>query len=404
MDNLIKNVGVWLVCVLVLSGCQSIGTEEVSWNRSALPTISEYGGESRLTVLHDGDVAMSWVEYLNDTTDQLRWTRWEGTKWSSPVTIATGSNWFVNWADFPSLTAFGNGESLAAHWLQKSAGGTYDYEVRVSISNDGGQSWGPSFVLHQDSVPAEHGFVTLKPYGRDKLMAVWLDGRFTKVDDGAMTLRTATFDTAGNITDQVELDHRICDCCQTDLVVDGEEAMVVYRDRSQEEVRDISFVRKTADGWTEPRPVHPDKWLIAGCPVNGPAVTKNSSGYWSAWFTGAENTPKVFAARMAPGAQGFADTVRLDFGNPLGRVDMVTSGDQVYISWMENGEDGRAQICLASIDTEGLIHRQKIAKVSGARSSGFPVLVKASEQSLFLSYTKVTENGQRVAVERIDIQ
>jgi hypothetical protein len=59
---------------------------------------------------------------------------------------------------------------------------------------------------------------------------------------------------------------------------------------------------------------------------------------------------------------------------------------------------------LASIDTEGLIHRQKIAKVSGARSSGFPVLVKASEQSLFLSYTKVTENGQRVAVERIDIQ
>ncbi len=347
---------------------------------------------------------MSWVEYLNDTTDQLRWVRWTGNEWSEPVTIATGSDWFVNWADFPSLTAFGEGKSLAAHWLQKSAGGTYDYEVRVSISNDKGQTWEPSFVLHRDSIPAEHGFVTMKPYGDDQLMAVWLDGRFTKTDDGAMTLRSATFDTGGNLSNQVELDHRICDCCQTDLVVDGEEAMVVYRDRSEGEIRDISFVRKTADGWSAPQPVHADDWLIAGCPVNGPAVSKNKAGYWTAWFTGADNVPKVYAARMAPDGQSFGDTLRLDFGNPLGRVDVATIQDQVYISWMENGEEGEADICLALVEEDGVLYREKIVTTSGARSAGFPVLAVLDNHSLLLSRTQVNENGQYVQVEKIDIQ
>lgn len=389
----------FLFLIFLLAGCQS-NPEEVApdWTVTSLPTPSQYGGESRLTVLPEGDVAVSWVEYINDTTDQLRWARWEGAEWSESIAIATGSDWFVNWADFPSLTAFGDGQSMAAHWLQKSAGGTYDYEVRVSISNDSGMTWGPSFVLHQDSIPAEHGFVTMKPYGTDQLLAVWLDGRYTKTDDGAMTLRSATFDTGGNLSGQVELDHRICDCCQTDLVVDGEEAMVVYRDRSAGEIRDISFVRKVADGWTEPQRVHADEWLIAGCPVNGPAITKNKDGYWTSWFTGAENTPKVFVARMAPEEQEFGDTLRLDFGNPLGRVDVLSLGEQVFVSWMENGEEGRAYICLAAIDSEGLVHREKVLEVNGSRSSGFPVLAKASEQSLFLSYTKVTDEGQYVGI------
>jgi hypothetical protein len=390
---------------LLLIGCQHNPMGDTpDWTVASLPTPSEYGGESRLTELPDGDLALSWVEYLNDTTDQLRWARWEGTEWSEPIAIATGSDWFVNWADFPSVTGFANGKSMAAHWLQKSAGGTYDYEVRVSISNDSGLTWGPSFVLHQDSIPAEHGFVTMKPFGSDQLMAVWLDGRFTKREDGAMTLRAATFDTEGNLSGQFELDHRICDCCQTDLVVDGEEAMVVYRDRSEGEIRDISFVRKTADGWTTPQPVHADEWLIAGCPVNGPAVAKNSKGYWASWFTGAGNTAKVFAARMGPEGQSFGDTMRIDFGNPLGRVDVATIEDRVYISWMENGEEGKADICLALVDDGGVVHREKVMTTSGSRSAGFPVLAVLNEQALLLSHTKVNEEGQYVQVEKIDLQ
>jgi len=384
-----------------LVSCQN--ESPANWTVETLETPCQEGGEGHLVKLTDGSLALSWVEYMDDTTDQLRWAPWTGTEWGTPVTIAGGSDWFVNWADFPSMAPFAAPGKMAAHWLQKSAEGTYDYEVRVSTSNDGGQTWGTSFVPHQDRIPAEHGFVSMQPFGESHMLAVWLDGRFTKQDNGAMTLRTATFDPDGNLAEEIELDHRICDCCQTDLVVDGEEALVVYRDRSEEEIRDIWFVRYDEHGWGEPRPVHRDNWMIAGCPVNGPAVAKNADGYWAAWFTGADNEPQVKVAHLAAGKEDFSEPQQLDYGNPLGRVAVVTVGKQVYVSWMENEEDGKASLCLAAMRNGKLVHKEKIKETSASRSAGFPVLEVIDDQTLFLAHTEVAATGQRVMVERINL-
>ena len=84
----------------------------------------------------------------------------ENGSWSDPIIIAQGKNWFVNWADFPSIVSV-DSSFLLAHWLQKSADGTYDYDVRISRSNDGGQSWSPSIIPHKDGINAEHGFVSM---------------------------------------------------------------------------------------------------------------------------------------------------------------------------------------------------------------------------------------------------
>lgn len=385
----------------LLWSCQS--EPKTNWTVETLETPCQEGGEGHLVKLTDGTLALSWVEYVDDTTDQLRWTPWNGTEWGTPVTIAGGSDWFVNWADFPSMAPFAAPGKMAAHWLQKSAEGTYDYEVRVSTSVDGGQTWEPSFVPHQDSIPAEHGFVSMQPFGESQMLAVWLDGRFTKQDDGAMTLRTAAFTADGTLSAQKELDHRICDCCQTDLVVAEDEALVVYRDRSQEEIRDIWFVRYDGSGWSEPQPVHRDNWLIAGCPVNGPAVAKNSGGYWAAWFTGADNEPKVKVAHLAAGQEAFSEPQQLDFGNPLGRVDVVTLGESVFVSWMENGEEEQAYLCLAELHGGEVVRKEKIKQTSGSRAAGFPVLEVVDEQTLFLAHTEVDETSQRVIVERINL-
>jgi len=88
-----------------------------------------------------------------------------------------------------------------------------------------------------------------------------------------MTLRFTTLDGEGHLGEEVLLDDRICDCCDTDAVLDAAgHPVIVYRDRSGTEVRDISMVRRTGDGWSAPAPVFEDGWTIAGCPVNGPAM------------------------------------------------------------------------------------------------------------------------------------
>ena len=67
----------------------------------------------------------------------------------------------------------------------------------------------------------------------------------------------------------VLIDKRVCSCCPTSITPADNGVLAVYRDRSAEEVRDISYVHGAyAHGagvrWTRPRPCHVDGWEIPG--------------------------------------------------------------------------------------------------------------------------------------------
>jgi hypothetical protein len=84
-----------------------------------LPTQSPTDGDSRepdLTTTPDGRVILSWVEKLNDKKYALRTATLNQDGWSEARTVSEGENWFINWADFPSVVGLKVG-TLAAHWL-----------------------------------------------------------------------------------------------------------------------------------------------------------------------------------------------------------------------------------------------------------------------------------------------
>ena len=239
---------------------------------------SPTNGDSRepeLNATPDGKLVLSWVEKLDEKRYALRTAISNGSDWSETYTVAQGDNWFINWADFPSVIALDNG-SLAAHWLVKSGSGTYAYNVNIARSNDGGKTWTKPMVPHLDNTQTEHGFVSLVPLSNGMLGAVWLDGRNMKdmkdhEEDKplhvSMTLRYAAIDAQGNLSDEAELDERVCECCQTSAAVTSDGAVAVYRDRSHDEVRDIYSVRQDKSKWQLPKVVHADNWTINGCPV-----------------------------------------------------------------------------------------------------------------------------------------
>lgn len=362
----------------------------------------EEGGEPNLFAAENGDLYLSWVAYINDSTDALNYTRLVGDEWSKPQEIARGIDWFVNWADFPSIAAFeGKSDALAAHWLQKSAGGTYDYDVQVSLSKDAGANWSPSFIPHTDGIPAEHGFVTLLPAAKGRMFVTWLDGRNTKDapvsngadhgHGGAMTLRTAEFDLDGQLFEEAELDHRICDCCQTDAVMTANGPIVVYRDRSTEEIRDIYIVRKVNGNWTQPQPVASDSWKIAGCPVNGPAAAAKNNLLAVAWFTGADQENHVKVALSSDAGASFTEGFIVDDGQPIGRVDVVLNRNgEAVVSWIEEVERG-GEIRLATVNVNGKQGESKTLMTTGiSRQSGFPILEK-HQDSYILAWTSGEE-------------
>ena len=222
---------------------------------------SKGSAEPSLAQGADGRVYLSWIEAKRGGTYVLKFATWEESRWSEPRTIAEGKDWFVNWADFPSMAALEDG-TLAADWLQTLGQGGMAYGVRVVCSKDGGKTWGAPFWLHRDESATEHGFATLVPLG-DRFGAGWLDGR-GMADGGPMTLRSTTFDAEGNLGEEVLVDGRVCECCCTGAApIDGG-LCAVWRGRSGEEVRDVLFGKSEAGKWTTPQAVRIDGWKRPG--------------------------------------------------------------------------------------------------------------------------------------------
>lgn len=368
--------GVLLVSVFV--GCG--GTESV-------PPVGASSAEPNLFAARDGRVLMTWME-PSEGGHALRVSVRADGEWSAARTIAQDRDFFVNWADFPSIVETAQGTWLA-HWLEKVGPSTYAYHVMVSSSGDGGQTWSEPRRLHTDESPTEHGFVSMLPMPDGQTVAVWLDGRETggghgDGERGAMQLRGAILSADGASRDETLVDEMICDCCQTALVRAGSAVVVAYRDRTEEEVRDIA-VRRFQDGrWSEPVHVGPDRWVFPACPVNGPSLAARGDTVVIAWFAAPSDSARVSVAVSTDGGLTFGAPVRVDDGAPLGRVDVEWLADgRALVIWLERaGADGevRARSVTLAGDTGA---SQLVARTSQARSSGFPRMVTAGDRVIF---------------------
>lgn len=358
-------------------------------------------GEPYLAVSADGRVYMSWLEPAPDSAFALRFSELKGRRWTPPRTIRAGRDFFVNWADFPSLEPLAGGR-LVAHWLQRTGKSTYAYGVRIAISADGGRSWGPTIIPHRDSAPQEHGFVALWREG-DGLGAVWLDGRkYEKSGHHAaneMMVMTTTITARGVRGPEVRLDERTCDCCQNAVAMTSSGPIVAYRDRSPDEIRDIYVTRRIRGRWTTGVPVHHDNWKIAACPVNGPALAARGKRVALAWFTAARDTARVHIAFSDDAGASFQQPVRIDGGKPGGRVDVSLLPDGgALVSWLERTGGDTAAVLVRRVGRRGELGTTRtVAVSSGARASGFPRMVVAGGDAVFAWTVAARPSAVRVA-------
>jgi len=385
------------------------GDDELVLTDLALPATSG-ALAPRLAAAPDGGLIASWLE-PSAGGHALRFARLGPDGWDAPRDAARGGDWFVNWADTPGV--FAAGDLLVAHWLRKSGASTYAYDVVLATSRDGGASWGAPSSPHHDGTATEHGFVSHFASG-DGFGLVWLDGRRTgggghegHAEDhgaagGGMTLRSARFDAAGAQLDELEVDTLTCDCCPTDVASTATGPLLVYRDRTADEIRDVQIARLGAAGWSPPRPVQADGWRMAGCPVNGPAIDAAGGAVAVAWFTAAAERPSVQLAWSGDGGERFGPSTAIDEGAPVGRVEVVMGDDHALVFWLENTADGAALRVRRAWSDGRLGAPRTLAVTAAARSSGFPRATRAGG-SIYLSWTEVASSGAtQVRVARLD--
>ena len=362
-------------------------------------------GQPQLSVSSRGAL-LSWIERTGATAT-LRWSEREKGAWTAPRTVASGDNWFVNWADVPSVTRLADG-SLAAHWLQKSGSGTYAYDVRLAFSTDDGKTWTGSVTPHSDGTQTEHGFGSLFPISSGRLGLVWLDGRAMKAGHGEhgggdMSLRYAAFGRDWKQTAETAIDTRVCECCPTASAVTADGPIVAYRDRGPDDTRDIYVSRYVNGAWTAGTPVHQDGWIFPACPVNGPALSARGRDVAIAWFTGAKGVPRSYAAFSTDAGRTFGTPILLDDQGSLGRVDITLLPDgSAAASYIAVLPDKRAEFRVRRIERGGGASAPVgIAAIDAGRTSGYPRMALAGTDLVFAWIEGTRPTQVRTAVAAI---
>lgn len=364
----------------------------------------------QLATAADGSVYLSWIEPVG-AGHRLRVSRLDADArvWTPAVSVAEGADWFVNWADTPQIAAGPEGRLVVA-WFVKNSAPAQDhdhhstsYGAKVSFSEDRGLTWSAPAPISRESNLNE--FVALQALADGRWLATWLDGR---ARDTAKAMQLWGRILQSDAPDQL-IDDRVCDCCSTSLVAfpDGS-ALVAYRDRSASEVRDMAKARFNGTAWETPSLIHADGWEIAACPVNGPMLSVQGATVAIAWFTAANDQPRVLASSSAEaGNRFFVPNTLNETERPLGRVDSVLLRDGTHwVSWLENNGSVRIRR-IAPTGSAGI--GLSIAGGTGeaTRAGGFPrlALVKdydTSPAQLLLART-VPGNSSQIVTQLITL-
>lgn len=420
---LVVAVGAWPLWTSDLTAQKT-----AAWTPTVMTIPSPAGantGEPQLTMSTRG-LLLSWVEHAGSKTT-LRFAERTATGWTQARTVAAGDDWTVNGIDVPTVLRLSNG-TLIAQWLQNAGAGMHANDVRLSYSTDDGKTWARSFTPYHEPAARERLFASLFEMPNGGVGLIWLSGGAAAAGTpqtrdsshsqgsdrarqqagghqghqgheapgaigsmGEMSLRFALFDGAWKQLAEMPVDPRVCECCSTAAVVTADGVLAAYRNRSDDEIRDIYVSRFAQGSWSQPAVVHADNWRIPACPINGPALGARGRDVAIAWYTFTQDQGHSYVAFSTDAGRRFGEPIRLDDTASLGRVDVELLPDgSALASWIEVA-DGRSQFRMRRIAVDG--NRSvpvTFASLAGNRTS--PRIARNGDE-VVVAWTEGGSNG-----------
>lgn len=383
-------------------GTQKPGEADVRMIAEPLTSPTAVAGSDSPRLSRQGDsVILSWLEREEPGA---RWFYAElpggspdrATEWGVPCRLTPESAMSAAKGDPPLVARIGE-SAVAAVWPAKP-GSSGAMDLYLGHWRDGVRM--AEMRLHDDDSPVEHAFASGSSDAEGRLDLIWLDGR-DSLDNDLTALTHRAWSGQGLQPEHI-LDSNVCACCSTAIsrstFSDGEERLAVaYRDRTEQEIRDISLTVRRRGVWAEPITVHRDGWHIAGCPVNGPALDDTETGWVVAWFTAADSRPKVSVA-FADDESPFDAPIVIDDGSPAGQTGVVSFGaGRALAVWVRASERG-PELVGRIVNRAGSVGGVR----SWGRIYGKPSMVRESDGAALLTWAAVGNDGRsEIRVERI---
>ena len=354
--------------------------------------------EPQMTVSSRG-VLLSWVE-PSDKTAALKFTERTSSGWSEARQVASGANWFLSYADMPTVMRLRDG-TLVSNWYLSTNPIAEGYDILLAYSKDDGKTWSRPQKPHRDKTKTQHGFVSMFEPPAGGLGLVWLDARdqennTTDPEGGSIGLYAASFDTKWKQTGETMVNARVCECCSTAAAVTDEGVVTAFRDRSEKEIRDIAVTRLENGKWTDPKTVHDDNWEVDSCPVNGPAISARGRQVAVAWFNAKDNKGRSYAAFSSDAGRTWSQPIALEDKVSRGYVDIELLDDgSAVASWVEF-EGGRSQFKVRRVEPSGA----RSASITIANGEGgvigYPRIARSGDELVFAWTEGKDEEAQHV--------
>ena len=322
--------------------------------------------------------------------------------------------------------------SIVVTWTAKAAGGT---RLLAARSDDGGQSFSRPGALPGSDAPGNRGWEATATDRDGRVVAVWLDHRelaqtaqagaptshaghqhgasSAQQQDGAARAQLSKlfFARLGNGETARELTGGVCYCCKTAIATGSDGAIyAAWRHVYPGNIRDIAFTMSRDGGrtFTPPARVSDDKWVIDGCPENGPAVAVDDRGrIHVVWPTlvpgttrGSEPTLALFYAFSRDGLRFTPRQLIPTEGFPRHPQIALDSRGEAIVAWDEQASGiRRVAIGRGTVDDNGTARfiRQLL---TGGQAGTYPV-VATTDGGAIVAWTSGTADQRVVRVEQV---
>jgi uncharacterized membrane protein YecN with MAPEG domain len=249
-------------------------------------------------------------------------------------------------------------------------------DVYFAVSTDRGEHWTAPTLANVAGTGEESSYPSAAAMDATHAALIWLDGTNWKKEK-RVTLMARVLQSDGLAAAETVIDPDTCTCCPTSLVHSGSGLIAAYRGHTPENIRDISLLRNDQGRWSQPHVAHADNWHFAGCPVNGPHLDADQNRNVIAWFTAAQDQPMVKLAFSNDGGASFANPIRVDEGNAIGRVQVVLLPEHSAVAvWLEH-LSGTTRLLARAVHEDGVIETP--VEVSRGSDMAYPHAASATD-------------------------
>ena len=323
----------------------------------------------------DGSPLFSWVEPSKTGSLNLRYAVLRGAKWSEPQTVATNRHFFRHPAEVPEVMQISDKQWMA-HWVEMPNESSEAEFVYVSSSTDG-MHWTPPVMAHKDRSQVEHGLASMAVNTNGEISLFWLET--PKGEDGPGYLMRTVVDATGKEIKEERLDDDVCNCCPTAVTRTNKGLVVAYRDHTADDIRDIAVIRLENGKWSPSKIVHADNWKLNACPTNAAAVAAKGDRVAVAWYTSAQDSPRVQLAFSSDGGATFGKPVVVSTGHAFGYTSLALDDQgNAVVSWLEQGGAPGTRVLARSISAAGAPGPVVQVAEGGRMALGYPRLFRSA--------------------------